>query len=274
MLAAPHYLAASRQSGTVAQTHPSSAALEIVPNIVITRFPGGSSGRAECSNESLESTRGEYCAKLKRQRPRRSAQQLGSADMSLAPLTSKDVALQAVGRTVVNFQRLEHNLKLAARLGPVAGTLPKIQRDLAKRIERSSALTLGQAIHAWLSATDVELVAPSYTPDFFDATMHMTFSLGTDDEMRSAHGTALKELLAARNNLIHGGLVHFEWDSPEDCSRLVKELDKINELIRSQLDFVTSLLRAISAIRPEDTEIEFAEDARKITPTAPVEGDA
>ena len=151
--------------------------------------------------------------------------------MSPDPLAPKDAALRAVGRTVVNFQRLEHNLKLAARLGPVAGALPRVQRDIAKRIERSSGLTLGQAIQAWLSATDGELTAPSYTPDLFDVTMQMTFTLGTDDESRCAHGTALKELLEARNNLIHRGLVHFKWDSPEDCIRLVKVLDEINESI-------------------------------------------
>lgn len=32
--------------------------------------------------------------------------------------TPKDVALRAVGRTVVNVQRLEHYLKVMTRLGP------------------------------------------------------------------------------------------------------------------------------------------------------------
>jgi hypothetical protein len=31
-------------------------------------------------------------------------------------VTFKDAALGAVGRTVANFQRLEHNLKIASRL--------------------------------------------------------------------------------------------------------------------------------------------------------------
>jgi hypothetical protein len=35
-------------------------------------------------------------------------------------VTFKDAALGAVGRTVINFQRLEHNLKIAARLWPHA----------------------------------------------------------------------------------------------------------------------------------------------------------
>ena len=37
--------------------------------------------------------------------------------------TPKDVALRAVGRTVVNFQRLERCLKDLARLGSVEGVM-------------------------------------------------------------------------------------------------------------------------------------------------------
>jgi hypothetical protein len=61
-------------------------------------------------------------------------------------VTFKDLALRAVGRTVVNFQRLEHNLKFAARLGPLDGVLAKVQRDLERRTEKASSSTLGKAI--------------------------------------------------------------------------------------------------------------------------------
>jgi hypothetical protein len=43
--------------------------------------------------------------------------------MSSSIVAFKDSALSAVGRTVVNFQRLEHNLKIAARLGPLEGSI-------------------------------------------------------------------------------------------------------------------------------------------------------
>jgi hypothetical protein len=134
--------------------------------------------------------------------------------MSANEFSKRDLALQAVGRTVVNFQRLEHNLKLAARLGSVQGTLPKIQRDIEKRIERAATLTLGQAIQAWLSTATTESAATSGAPDLFDVTMEMNFSWDTDERVREAHGLALRTLLEARNNLIHGGLVHTKWDSP------------------------------------------------------------
>ena len=76
--------------------------------------------------------------------------------------TPKDLALRAVGRTVVNFQRLEHNLKVLARLGPVEGVLAKVRRDIEKRAEKASSFTLGQAIQAWMGALprSLHLLAP------------------------------------------------------------------------------------------------------------------
>ena len=172
---------------------------------------------------------------------------------------TRDAALIAVGRTVVNLQRLEHNLKLAARLGSSHGTLPKIQRDLERRIERATSLTLGQAIHAWLSAGQGEPAETIHTPDLFDATMQVTFSWGSDAESQSVHGVALKSLLETRNNLIHGGLVQFQWDSPAECERLVRQLDEVNDSIATQLEFITSILRAFGSIRPEDLKAAHEE---------------
>ncbi len=179
--------------------------------------------------------------------------------MSSNDLNPRDAALKAVGRTVVNFQRLEHNLKVAARLGSSQGTLPKIQRDLERRIERATNLTLGQAIHSWLSHAQGEPAEFIHTPDLFDITMQVTFSWGSDPASQEAHGLALKSLLETRNKLIHGGLVGFPWESPAECERLVKDFDEVNVSIAAQLDFVTSILKAFSSIRPEDIEAAHEE---------------
>src|SRR5262245_2807468 len=194
--------------------------------------------------------------------------------MSANEPSARDAALKAVGRTVVNFQRLEHSLKLAARLGSSHGTLPKIQRDLERRIERATTLTLGQAIHAWLSIGQGEPLETSHTPDLFDATMQVTFSWGAGDESESAHGVALKSLLETRNNLIHGGLVRFQWDSPEECERLVRDLDQVNNSIASELEFVTSILRAFGSIRPEDLEAAYQEFEAQLNLNVHGAGDA
>ena len=194
--------------------------------------------------------------------------------MSSNVLSPRDAALKAVGRTVVNFQRLEHNLKLAARLGSSHGTLPKIQRDFEKRAERATTLTLGQAIHAWLSLGQGEPRQASHTPDLFNATMQVTFSWGSDDESQNAHGVALQSLLETRNKLIHGGLVQFEWDAPVECERLVRHLDEVNDSIAVQLEFVTSILRALGSIRSEHLEAVHREFEHQVGAKVQSAGDA
>jgi hypothetical protein len=174
----------------------------------------------------------------------------------------KDVALRAVGRTVVNFQRLEHNLKIAARLGPLEGVLAKIQRDFERRTEKTSSFTLGQVIEAWLSAINGSAAHTNPTPDLFDPTIRVSFSLQSDSEFHRAHGDALKELLEIRNRLIHGGLVNFDWECRDACERLVAELTEVNEAIGVQIDFVAVVVKSF---RPEGAAIEvFNGDGEKI----------
>jgi hypothetical protein len=171
---------------------------------------------------------------------------------------SKDAALRAVGRTVVNFQRLEHNLKLAAQLGPAQGTIQKIQRDLEKRKERAGALTLGQAIQAWLNYLDGDTAEPAWTPDLFDLSVRMTFSLDPAEESPDSHAQALRSLLDIRNSLIHTRLATFPWDSADACNKLVTELDSVNTSVVEQLVYVAALLREIAIAHKEYAEAVVA----------------
>jgi hypothetical protein len=166
--------------------------------------------------------------------------------MSDGIATPKDLALRAIGRTVVNFQRLEHNLKVMARLGPVEGVLSKVKRDIDKRAAEVSSFTLGQAIRAWLTVINNEVPPASRTPDLFEPTLHVTVSLETDAETQRAHADALKELLEIRNNLVHGRFAQFDWDSREACEALVEELNRVNEAIAPQIDFLAAVGRATS----------------------------
>jgi hypothetical protein len=187
--------------------------------------------------------------------------------------TSKDSALRMVGRTVVNFQRLEHNLKLAARLGPLRGTVQKAQKDIAKRHERASALTLGQAIQAWLDycssgppATHCE------TLDLFDVSVQMTFTLESDPESQARHAKALCDLLEVRNDLIHSRLAKFEWESPEACQGLVAELEQVNTSISMQMEYTCALLKAIAELHKELAEsvaAQFASEAPIVAEAMP-----
>lgn len=174
---------------------------------------------------------------------------------------SKDSALRAVGRTIVNFQRLEHHLKRAARLGPAQGPVQKIQSDIARRQERAEALTLGQAIHTWMTHFDGTPEQFGGTPDLFDVSIQFSFSLEADADSRDSHAKALISLLEMRNALIHTRLARFDWESPEACEGLVVELGQVNVAIAEQMDYVASILTALGDLHNELAESLSADSA-------------
>lgn len=174
--------------------------------------------------------------------------------MSQNAPTPKDAALRMVGRTVVNFQRLEHNLRVAARLGPLDGTIQKVRKDIGRRHERASTLTLGQAIQAWLVNCGELSVQPAGTPDLFDVSVQMTFALELDAESRIRHAEVLSDLLRLRNDLIHSRLAKFEWDSPLACNSLIAELDQVNTVISEQIEYTHLLLESIAELGKEHAD--------------------
>lgn len=185
---------------------------------------------------------------------------------------SKEAALQMVGRTVVNFQRLEHNLKLAARLGPLRGTIHKVQRDISKRHERASTLTLGQAIQAWLEYCYSLPSNNQETPDLFDVSVQISFSLESDPTSQEQHADALSALLRARNELIHSRLATFDWENAEACDALVADLKQVNTAISEQIEYTCALLKAIAELHKEHAEalaLQFSSPTAGVVGTVP-----
>lgn len=180
--------------------------------------------------------------------------------------------MQMVGRTVVNFQRLEHNLKLAARLGPLRGTIQKVQKDISKRHERAANLTLGQAIQAWLEYCYSQPSTTQETPDLFDVSVQISFSLESDPASQAQHASALSALLSARNELIHSRLATFKWESPEACAALVADLKQVNTSISEQIEYTSALLKAIADLHKEHAQalaVQFSSPTSGAADTMP-----
>jgi len=170
-------------------------------------------------------------------------------------LTPRDNALKNLGRTIVNFQRLEHCLKLLAKLRPMNGTISKIQRDLEKHAEKTSGFTLGQAINAWLETLDGYGPDQPVVKDLFDVTLKSEIEIDIAPEIKAVHAEQLRSLLTDRNGLIHGGLVEFDWDSPGECKDLAGSLDVLNEAIGEQIDFLHSIIKGVGSLSPEEFRV-------------------
>jgi hypothetical protein len=195
---------------------------------------------------------------------------------------ARDLALRAVGRNVVNFQRLEGCLKLLAKLQPVDGTLHQIRTKLEARMERLSKSTLGSAIAGWLNLLDHTTTATDLPEDLFDVTARFAFTVELADDEKDRHADALSKLLVERNTLIHDGLLSIDWESPEQCRKLTANLDAQNERIGKEINFLLPILRMLSETANELNEMDWAEamseiqkrDADESTPNHRPESDA
>ena len=104
--------------------------------------------------------------------------------------------------------------------------------------------------------------------------MRMTLSLGDDPEANRALQETLLALLKVRNDLIHGGLVAFDWDSRDECERLVARLNDVNDQIRSQIDFLAAFIKGIQGIRAEDVQLAETDSSGGLVLVSPLKIDA
>jgi hypothetical protein len=174
----------------------------------------------------------------------------------------KDAALHTLGRTIVNFQRLELLLKHLAQFAPVEGPIHTIDMQLKTRKEKADRFTLGAAITAWLDVLDGKVGKPVTTNDIFAITMKSRVCFNIDAALQEAHAAGLKALLEERNSIIHGELAQFPWDSDVDCRELATYLENLNEAIKQHMDFLEPIVAALTRVNSGTATVEPGEHPR------------
>jgi dynactin complex subunit len=152
-------------------------------------------------------------------------------------------ALEAIGRNVVNFQRLERCLKSLSVLTPIVLTPETAQTALERRTAAKSRLTLGQAMSEWIQ----DSLAPpaSKLPPLPKDTTSVSFAfrLESVEEEDARLARDLQALVTERNDLVHVTLATVNFDSESECRVLVEALDAQNVRINQALDFFGSMLK-------------------------------
>ena len=177
-------------------------------------------------------------------------------------LNPKDAALKNLGRTIVNFQRLEQHVKALATIQPFNGSISKVQRDRERHIEKTLGFTLGAAINTWVETLHGSRPSQPLVADMFDITMQGHIQFDFDPEMKARHAEQLRELLEYRNELIHGKRLALNWDSDSECETLFAELDDWNKRIGVQVEFLESIRRELAALKSEDFEVVEGDDCK------------
>jgi hypothetical protein len=169
--------------------------------------------------------------------------------MSIGHPGIRDAALRAIGRNLVNFQKLEHCLKALVRTESLAGPLSTLKGKVAVRVSKTSQYTLGKAVQEWLRISTPHQTANPQTQDLFEPWISVSLQLPIDSEGLASHSKALEALASERNDLVHLKLAHFNFESEADCKDLAAVLDRQNERILEQLAFLSPAVKLLSELK-------------------------
>lgn len=159
-------------------------------------------------------------------------------DSPVKDAAPKDRVFRAIGRNLVNLQRLEKILKWLSELRPVTGKLPEIQKQLEHRRQITQRATLGAVISRWLeTAEGREPELPTPTTDL-DIRCGYWLKLNIPQHVLEEHAKELDQLRSERNWFVHRGLAEIDYSSSEECENLLARLDDQHRRIGKQIDFL------------------------------------
>ena len=151
-------------------------------------------------------------------------------------------ALCAIGRNVVNFQRLEHILKQLALFAPICATPERLQSEVEKRSARVERLTLGEAVKKWIESglhTTESRQVPQLDQQII---ISFRFNLPKNTEYFDQLSGELESLAQERNCLIHQDLARLNLEDEAECNALSIQLNAQNERIIRAINFLGTIL--------------------------------
>jgi hypothetical protein len=171
--------------------------------------------------------------------------ELDVMDSPVTDAAPKDRVFRAIGRNLVNLQRLEKILKQLSELRPVAGKLPEIKAQLEHRRRSTERTTLGAVIPLWLeTARGRKPRLPTRTTDL-DILCSYWLKIGISQHVLDEHAKELDQLLIERNWFVHHGLAEIDYASSEECENLLARLDDQNRQVGKQIDFLLYIVNRI-----------------------------
>jgi hypothetical protein len=111
--------------------------------------------------------------------------------------------LYAVGRNVVNFQRLEHMLKRLALAAPISAPVSALKSVIETRKVKTERLTFGSAVKKWIENTDHATNQQEAPDSDSEITISFGFEFTRSPEDLDQLSDELELLAQERNALIH-----------------------------------------------------------------------
>ena len=158
--------------------------------------------------------------------------------------SARDDLFRRIGRNVVYFQYLEATLRSMIPTLYNRSTVKQLQAHQNEDSAKPDKSTFGNLVstyHDRLSRS--KKVVNETAPDevLSEPTLTHGFSIEVTPETAAQRKSALVNLVAERNRLIHEDLLNVDLNSREECEKLSARLDDQYERIRQYLDYFSTL---------------------------------
>jgi hypothetical protein len=157
---------------------------------------------------------------------------------------ARDLALQKIGRNVVNFQKLEAMLKYISAFASLHGPVSELAETVATRTERLAKWPMGRLVNEASNVLHQDRESTEHSPaELADAWFSATLTVTTQDgrEWRKV----MEAVVAERNALMHQMLVTFDPNSLESCELLSAKLDEQRSRTIPAYEHVQSIVLTI-----------------------------
>jgi len=158
-------------------------------------------------------------------------------------IAARNLALQKIGRNVVNFQKMEAMLKFILTFANFSVPASKTESYLQQKTKHLRTKPMGELVEHTAKILHSEAAAPP--PDVSELWVSLSLSLGEGGSDMKEWRREMRRIVKERNQLIHHMLVPFDPHSAESCNVLSIELDAQRERILDSYQHLESIVIAI-----------------------------
>ncbi len=158
---------------------------------------------------------------------------------------ARNLALQKIGRNLVNIQKLEGMLKDVLAKNHLEGHPSSIAIKATRRAQKVSKMTMGQVIHELATSLfDRSEVAQGQLELSREPWISSALTIEGGPDAARQWKLEMTTILEARNQLVHHMLVGFNPQSIESCESLSLALDSQQEKLIPIYEHIRSLIVA------------------------------
>jgi hypothetical protein len=163
----------------------------------------------------------------------------------------REIALQKIGRNLVNLQRFERMLKVMISGGSVRGYASELANILKGKMNDTNRMTLGPLVEEFLKVSYSKDDPFNDGPDkaLDEAWMSISFRIHSNEDLISKKEGELRRVVAERNLLIHQWLAELDLDSMEDCQKLISRLDEQDNRLTPHYESLKRQIGGMAALK-------------------------